>query len=126
MANNSFNASVAGLRSVRQSLRTSQTLCRHNVGRRRQLHCSRVLREEGRSFRGQLYDSTFKRLERERAEQQRLAQERAEPASLAGQLRWASGMVLFPHSFSSTAELTVSSNHDSSGRRLLDGDRSSR
>ena len=44
----------------------------------RAIRTSRSLAEEERSFRGQLYESTQKRLEKEREEQRRFARERGE------------------------------------------------
>lgn len=43
---------------------------------RREIHLSRCFAEEKKSFRGQLYESTAQRLERERADQRRFAHER--------------------------------------------------
>lgn len=86
-----LHTTLSLLRTCRPPLQATGCIRRQGPIRRRALHCSRVLQDEGRSFRGQLYDSTFNRLQRERAEQQRLAKERAEPQSLAKQLRWAAG-----------------------------------
>ncbi|MCJ1306351.1 D-lactate ferricytochrome c oxidoreductase [Hypocenomyce scalaris] len=46
------------------------------VCERRSLHISRSLREEQKSFKGQLYESTSQRIQRERAEQQRFVEQR--------------------------------------------------
>lgn len=45
---------------------------------RRNFRSLRSLQEEERSFKGQLYESTSQRLQRERAEQRRFAKERGE------------------------------------------------
>lgn len=44
----------------------------------RNFHISKALKERDQSFRGQLYQSTAERLERERAEQRRFAEARGE------------------------------------------------
>ena len=51
---------------------------RHVRHLERALHSSSCLREEQRSFKGQLYESVAQRLEQERAEQRRFAKERGE------------------------------------------------
>ena len=106
MRTGNFSTSARLLRSLPNSTRTTQCQCKSNLLYQRGLHSSRTLKEEGRSFRGQLYDSTFKRLERERAEQRRLAKERMEPQSLAIKLRWASGIAFLLESLFKINELT--------------------
>lgn len=64
----------SALQRAGQSSRPSyQCIHQANVCERRSLHASRRLREEQKSFRGQLYGSTLQRIQRERAEQDRFA-----------------------------------------------------
>lgn len=64
------------------SLRQYNGLCQHTWETSaclvRRLHTSRPVSEQTSSFRGQLYESTQRRLEKERLEQQRFAKERGE------------------------------------------------
>lgn len=58
-------------------LRTRSCI-RHTLRSTRAFHVSSASAEQEKSFRGQLYQSTAQRLERERAEQRRFAHERGE------------------------------------------------
>ncbi|KAI9840671.1 MAG: hypothetical protein M1830_007921, partial [Pleopsidium flavum] len=58
--------------------RCFQHACSPLLQQRRNFQCSAPVREEERSFKGQLYESTSQRLQRERAEQARFARERGE------------------------------------------------
>ncbi|KAA6414782.1 MAG: D-lactate dehydrogenase (cytochrome) [Lasallia pustulata] len=70
------------LRRARQtSYPSQQCMKRARVCERRSLHVSRSLKGEQKSFRGQLYESTAQRIQRERAEQQRFAKDREESST---------------------------------------------
>ena len=78
MTGNNLCPSVALLKSFRQVTIPSQCLRQIPIGTRRTIHSSRRLYEEKKDFKGQLYESTAQRLQRERAEQRRFAKERGE------------------------------------------------
>lgn len=61
---------------VSRSRRCALQLTCKAVISRKGIHLSRRFAEEKKSFRGQLYESTAQRLEREREEQRRFARER--------------------------------------------------
>ena len=62
----------------KQAPRTPQCLHKLSRSHKRPLHISRSLKAEEKSFKGQLYESTALRLQRERAEQARFAKARGE------------------------------------------------
>ncbi len=78
ISGNNLCPSVALLKSFRQVPVSQQCLRQIPIGSRRAIHSSRRLCEEKRDFKGQLYESTAQRLQRERAEQRRFAKERGE------------------------------------------------
>ena len=120
MAKSKFYPSTAVLRHLRQSLDLTHCPYQRCSLQRRGLHQARALREEGRSFRGQLYDSTFQRLERERAEQRRLAKEQLAPKSLSSRFTWATGIsTIFLEN--SMHQLTVLSDYNGRRWRILVG-----
>lgn len=61
----------ASRQGTRSQQRTTQAIVL-----KREIRLSKCFAEERKSFRGQLYESTAQRLERERAEQRRFANER--------------------------------------------------
>ena len=72
--------SYALLRSLRQATNLRPTTGQTPVCRRA-FQTSQLRYEQNSSFRAQLYESTHRRLEREREEQRRLAKERGEPSN---------------------------------------------
>ena len=79
MSTSKLCPSIALLRSLgRVSHPPSQCVQQVSLRFERAFHKSRSLRREEKSFKGQLYESTAQRLERERAEQRRFAKERGE------------------------------------------------
>ena len=78
MSGNRLSPSVALLRSFRQVPIPKQCLRQIPIGSHRAIHSSRPLSEEQKDFKGQLFESTTQRLQRERAEQRRFAKERGE------------------------------------------------
>ena len=77
----SISSSKAGLRNLRQCVCISRHVQKTSTGLPRALHTSKNRAEQKLSFRGQLYESTQRRLEKERQEQQRFARERGEVGS---------------------------------------------
>ena len=71
---------ISSSRAILRNLRKSVCIRRHvqetSTGVPRALHTSKPRAEQKLSFRGQLYESTKRRLEKERQEQQRFARER--------------------------------------------------
>ncbi|KAL8718664.1 MAG: hypothetical protein Q9225_004230 [Loekoesia sp. 1 TL-2023] len=87
MAKKPFCPSVALLRSLGRPSSSRQCLHHLNIRNRRTFHLSRVLADEERPqkpFRAQLYESTYERVQRERAEQERFANLRAEEGGRGG------------------------------------------
>ena len=78
MPGKKLRPSVALLQSFRQVSIPKQCLRQLPLGSRRAIHSSRPLSEEKKDFKGQLFESTTQRLQRERAEQRRFAKERGE------------------------------------------------
>ena len=78
MSGNRLCPSVALLQSFRQAPIPKQCLRQNPLGIRRAIHGSRPLSEEKKDFKGQLFESTAQRLQRERADQRRFAKERGE------------------------------------------------
>ena len=76
----SRGSSKAILRSWRQSVCIPRHVQKTSTGVPRALHTSKPRAEKKLSFRGQLYESTHRRLEKEREEQRRFARERGEGA----------------------------------------------
>lgn len=72
----SINSSTAILRNLRQSVSIPRHVQKTSTGVTRALHTSKPRAEQKLSFRGQLYESTHRRLEKERQEQKRFARER--------------------------------------------------
>ena len=72
--------SVALLRSLGLSSHLVSRRCVQQTSMRlgRAIHSSASSQEDQKSFKGQLYESTYQRLERERAEQRRFAKERGQ------------------------------------------------
>ena len=71
--------SLALLRSLKRAPQISQRCnCQISSAQRRAFRTARALKEEQRSFKGQLYESTAQRLQRERVEQARFAKLRGE------------------------------------------------
>ncbi|KAL8942214.1 MAG: hypothetical protein Q9216_001790 [Gyalolechia sp. 2 TL-2023] len=81
MANKALRPSVDVLRAFARPPTSQQCLHKIAIRNQRAFHFSRVLGEEERpqkSFHGQLYESTFERVQRERKEQERFANLRRE------------------------------------------------
>ena len=76
-----MSSSKASLRTLRQCVCISRHVQKNSTGLLRALHTSKNRAEQKLSFRGQLYESTQRRLEKERQEQQRFARERGEVGS---------------------------------------------
>ena len=67
------------LRNLRCSKQARKPPLRHLIASRRSFHGAQGRREEQRAdFRGQVYESAYRRVERERAEQRRFAEQRGE------------------------------------------------
>ena len=74
----SIAPSKAILRELRQSVCIRRHVQKTSTGVPRALHTSKVRAQQRLSFRGQLYESTHRRLEKEREEQGRFARERGD------------------------------------------------
>ena len=78
MSANKFRGSRTLSQSLKPCFSVSRYVRKPSIYPVKAIHTSRSLAEEGRSFRGQLYESTQRRLEKEREEQRRFARERGE------------------------------------------------